>query len=57
MHQDFFVTPAAATPVTVTLSETDPAHMAIDLSQPFAPPGEVSFLVTNNGTVRTSSWC
>ena len=26
--------------------------MAIDLSQPFAPQGKVSFLVTNNGTKK-----
>jgi uncharacterized cupredoxin-like copper-binding protein len=38
-------------PVTVTLSETDPAHMSIGLSQSFAPAGEVSFLVSNADTV------
>jgi len=52
MHQDFFVTPAGATPVTVTLSATDPAHMSIGLSQSFAPTGQVSFLVSNTDTVE-----
>ncbi len=52
MHQDFFVTPTASTPVSVGLSETDATHMAIDLSQPFAPQGKVSFLVTNNGAKK-----
>src|SRR5438552_1995406 len=37
MHQDFWVTPKGATPITASLSDTDPTHMAIDLSQSFAP--------------------
>src|SRR5256885_109960 len=37
MHQDFNVTPAGATPVVVTLGETDATHMSIQLSQPFVP--------------------
>ena len=51
MHQDFWVTPKGATPITASLSDTDPTHMAIDLSQSFAPAGPVSFLITNAGTV------
>src|SRR5436190_272477 len=51
MHQDFWVTPKGATPITASLSDTDPTHMAIDLSQPFTPAGQVSFLITNAGTV------
>ena len=38
--------------IQVGLSETDATHMAIDLSQPFAPQGKVSFLVTNNGAKK-----
>ena len=49
MHQDFWVTPKGATAVPVTLSETDSQHMAITLSQAFAPAGKVSFIVTNQG--------
>jgi len=37
--------------ITASLSDTDPTHMAIDLSQSFAPAGPVSFLITNDGTV------
>ncbi|MDP9300508.1 MAG: hypothetical protein M3P43_06395, partial [Actinomycetota bacterium] len=35
--------------VTVSLGETDATHMFIHLSQPFAPEGTVTFLVTNTG--------
>ena len=38
--------------ISVGLSETDETHMAIDLSQPFAPQGKVSFLVTNAGAKK-----
>ena len=41
--------PAQRSIVNVTLSETDPTHMAIALSQSFAPQGKVSFIVTNEG--------
>src|SRR5204863_449726 len=37
--------------ITASLSDTDTTHMAIDLSQPYAPAGPVSFLITNDGTV------
>ncbi len=50
MHQDFWVTPKGATAVTVSLGETDANHMFIDLSQSYAPAGEVSFIITNDGT-------
>jgi uncharacterized cupredoxin-like copper-binding protein len=36
--------------VTASLGETDATHMFIHLSQPFAPGGKVSFLVSNDGT-------
>src|SRR5436309_2762318 len=36
MHQAFWVTPKGATPITASLSDTDPTHMAIDLSQSYA---------------------
>src|SRR5204862_205623 len=51
MHQDFWVTPKGATPITASLSDTDPTHMAIDLSQPYSPTDQVSLLITNAGTV------
>jgi uncharacterized cupredoxin-like copper-binding protein len=38
--------------VAVTLSETDPDHMSIGLSQSFAPTGQVSFMVSNTDTVK-----
>jgi uncharacterized cupredoxin-like copper-binding protein len=50
MHQDFWATPAGATPVSVELGESSATQMFIKLSQPFAPSGKVSFLVTNTGT-------
>src|SRR5207247_11029152 len=50
-HHYFRFTPNASTPITASLSDTDPTHMAIDLSQSFAPAGPVSFLITNDGTV------
>ena len=50
MHQDFWATPKGSTPVTVTLGETDPSTMYIHMSQPYAPQGPVSFIVTNEGT-------
>jgi uncharacterized cupredoxin-like copper-binding protein len=49
MHQDFYVTPKGATAVTVSLGETDATHMFLDLSQSYAPAGEVSFIITNDG--------
>ncbi|MGZ5297688.1 MAG: sulfocyanin-like copper-binding protein [Actinomycetota bacterium] len=49
MHQDFNVVPAGSTPITVSLGETDPTHMFIDLSQPYAPEGKVTFIITNTG--------
>ncbi len=52
MHQDFWVTPAGATPVSVTLSSTSSTDMSIDLSQTYAPQGTVSFLVTNTDTMK-----
>ncbi len=39
----------AEQPITVSLGETDTTHMFIDLSQPFASQGTVSFVVTNTG--------
>jgi uncharacterized cupredoxin-like copper-binding protein len=36
-------------PIQVGLGETDPTHMFIDLSQPYAPEGTVTFIVTNQG--------
>ncbi len=36
-------------PIVVGLGETDPTHMFIDLSQPYAPEGTVTFIVTNQG--------
>jgi len=52
MHQDFTILPAtpSAGPVTVSLGETDPAHMFIHLSANSAAAGEVTFQVTNEGT-------
>jgi uncharacterized cupredoxin-like copper-binding protein len=50
MHQDFWVAPAGATPVTVALGETAPDAMYIHMSQPTVPQGMVSFIVTNEGT-------
>ena len=49
MHQDFNVVPAGSTPIQVDLGETDPTHMFIDLSQPYAPEGQVTFIITNQG--------
>ena len=49
MHQDFNVVPAGSTPIQVGLGETDPTHMFIDLSQAYAPEGEVTFIITNQG--------
>ena len=51
MHQDFFVTPKGSTPVTATLADTSSTQMSIELSQPYAPAGKVSFLITNAGTM------
>ncbi len=51
MRQDFWVTPPGATPVTGSLVDASPTDMSITLSQPFAPKGRVSFLVTNAGTM------
>ena len=50
MHQDFWATPKGSTPVTVTLGETDPTHMFIDMSATSATAGTVSFVVTNEGS-------
>jgi uncharacterized cupredoxin-like copper-binding protein len=50
MHEDFWVTPKGSTPVTVALGESDPNTMYIHMSQPYAPDGTVSFIVTNEGT-------
>jgi uncharacterized cupredoxin-like copper-binding protein len=50
MHQDLWVTPTGATPVTVTLGETDAQNMFIDLSSTAVPSGPTSFIVTNTGT-------
>ena len=50
MHEDFWVTPKGSTPITASLGETDATHMFIDLSQSFAPEGQVSFIITNDGT-------
>ena len=50
MHQDLSITPADATPVIVTLGETDAQHMFIDLSTAAVPSGPTSFIVTNTGT-------
>jgi uncharacterized cupredoxin-like copper-binding protein len=49
MHQDFNVVPAGSTPITVGLGETDATHMFLDLSQPYAPEGKVTFIITNQG--------
>jgi uncharacterized cupredoxin-like copper-binding protein len=51
MHQDFWVTPPGATPITAQLIDTSPQQMSIELSQSYAPAGKVSFLITNAGTV------
>ena len=37
--------------VTATLSDTSSTTMSIELSQPYAPAGKVSFLITNAGTM------
>ena len=37
--------------VTATLADTSPTKMSIELSQPYAPAGKVSFLITNAGTM------
>ncbi len=50
MHVDFWVTPKGATPVTATLGDTSSTQMYIHLSQPYAPAGPVSFLITNAST-------
>ena len=50
MHEDFWVTPKGSTPVQVALGESDPNTMYIHMSQPYAPEGTVSFIVTNEGT-------
>ena len=49
MHQDFNVVPAGSTPIVVGLGETDATHMFLDLSQPYAPEGKVTFIITNQG--------
>jgi uncharacterized cupredoxin-like copper-binding protein len=49
MHQDFNVVPAGSTPILVGLGETDATHMFVDLSQPYAPEGKVTFIITNTG--------
>jgi uncharacterized cupredoxin-like copper-binding protein len=49
MRQDFHVVPEGSTPITVSLGETDPTHMFIDLSQAYAPEGTVTFIITNTG--------
>ena len=36
-------------PIVVGLGETDPTHMFIDLSQPYAQEGTVTFIITNQG--------
>ena len=36
--------------ITVALGESDPNTMYIHMSQPYAPEGKVSFIVTNEGT-------
>src|SRR5436309_3371640 len=46
MHHDFVVTPKGATPITASLSDTDPTHMAIYLSQSYASASPVSLLMT-----------
>ena len=43
--------PKGSTPVTATLADTSPTQMSIELSQPYAPAGKVSFLITNAGTM------
>ncbi|MEO8424575.1 MAG: sulfocyanin-like copper-binding protein, partial [Actinomycetota bacterium] len=40
---------AATQPIVVTLGETDATHMFIDLAQPYAQEGPVTFVVTNTG--------
>jgi uncharacterized cupredoxin-like copper-binding protein len=50
MHEDFWVTPPGAAPVSVDLGQTDPQHMFIHLSSTTAPSGKVSFIVTNTDT-------
>jgi uncharacterized cupredoxin-like copper-binding protein len=42
--------PGKPPPVTASLSDADPTHMSITLSQNTAPTGKVSFLVSNDGT-------
>ena len=43
--------PANHSTIIVTLSDTDQTHMAITLSQNYAPAGPVSFIVTNTGSM------
>src|SRR5438552_1232491 len=51
MHQVFLLTPEGTRAIPVTGAHTCAPHIAIDLSQSFAPAGPVSFLITNDGTV------
>ncbi|MDP9297161.1 MAG: hypothetical protein M3O98_00625 [Actinomycetota bacterium] len=46
-----YATSAQAPVITASLGETDATHMFIHLSQPYAPEGKVSFLVSNDGTM------
>ena len=50
MHVDFWVTPKGATPVTADLGDTSATQMYIHLSQPYAPAGPVTFIITNTST-------
>jgi uncharacterized cupredoxin-like copper-binding protein len=46
------VVTAASGTVSVTLGETDASHMYIHVSSAFAPSGRVTFVVTNQGTMK-----
>ena len=50
MHVDFWVTPKGSTPVKSTLGDTSSTAMFIHLSQPYAPAGPVTFIITNTST-------
>ena len=50
MHEDFWAVPKGSTPVTVGLGETDAQHMYIHMSTDAVPSGQVSYIVTNEGT-------
>jgi uncharacterized cupredoxin-like copper-binding protein len=44
--------PSNAQLIRVSLSDTSPTQMSITLSQDVAPAGEVTFVITNQGTMK-----